>query len=112
MDRDTFANEVLRCIDRGLDSCGTGMSHNVHWRLLMDYDLKLTDIIDKPGAFIDDLESMFGAEGAVLLERAIAKVMINYFDIRPRGTLRFVPVLNQAREICAKNFTMLPPITV
>jgi len=96
MDREIFAVEVLQCVERGLDAHGPSIKHNVYWKLLTEFNMRPTDIVDNPKMFVQVLDTMFGA-GAVLIERTIAKELISRFEIS-MSTSRISKALRVAKE--------------
>ncbi len=102
MDRDVFSNEVLQCIEKGLNTHGPSIKQSVYWKLLTEYNLKLSEVVDHPREFVQALDSMFGA-GAVLIERAISREMITHFQIDRPGSTRFEDVLRRASEACTSS---------
>ena len=72
--------EILQCIDSGLDVFGTTVKNVIYFRFKTILNLERTDIVRKPEAFSESLRSFFG-ERAFNVEAAIVASIIGRFHL-------------------------------
>jgi hypothetical protein len=96
--------DLLRCVDRGLDSFGSNMKQAVYWTLMSKETISSDEILTHPDAFIRSLKEIFG-NGYLLAQRAIVKEIKKTFEIdMPQGTYDLL----EALDLASKEITDLP----
>jgi len=92
--------DLLRCVDKGLDSFGSNMKQAVYWTLMSKEAISSDRILTNPEGFIRVLKEVFSS-GYPLAQRAIVKEIKKSFEIDvPAGSYNLLEVFEMAsREI-------------
>jgi len=72
--------EILQCIDAGLDVFGTTVKNVIYFRFKTIFNFDRNDIVRKPEVFSECLRSFFG-ERAFHVEAAIVAAIIEKFHL-------------------------------
>ncbi|MDA4131233.1 MAG: hypothetical protein OK457_10720 [Thaumarchaeota archaeon] len=72
--------EIMTCVDRGLDKVGPHVKHLVYWHLEKIGGLKRADIPSKPEKFLEGLKNLYRASAAGV-ERAILQEINSTFEL-------------------------------
>jgi hypothetical protein len=72
--------ELLACIDRGLDKVGPNVKHLVFWHLDRVSHIRRADIPENPEKFLEGLRSLYRAS-APAVERAILQEINSNFEL-------------------------------
>src|SRR5271169_405367 len=91
-----YDDQILACIDRGLDRVGPNVKYLVYWHLQKIGHVKRTDIPNHPENFVAGLrglyrESAAGVEGAIVQE-------INISFGSDFTTTQIVKAIDEARQ--------------
>ena len=95
--------EVLQCIDDGLKVLGTGGMKTVY-DYLEQKGLKRNDIPKEPEKFCQELASMFGEEGAKIIQRWIVeKLRKMRFGSKHEADVPFLKIIEVSeKSTCQK----------
>ena len=80
VERETFENKVLDCVDSGLGSLGQTAGKTMYWYMEYTFGLRREEIPRRPEAFVRSMRQMLGS-GAEVLERSIIKELEQVFKI-------------------------------
>ena len=72
--------ELLGCIDRGLEKVGPNVKHLVFWHLEKISHVRRADIPDNPEKFLEGLRGLYRAS-APAVERAILQEINSSFEL-------------------------------
>lgn len=91
----TIENKIVQCVDEGLQIFGESAKEAIYFYLKRNFQLKKTEIPEKPETFCKAITSLFGEDGAKLIEEFILQKMRLCFKLKHRSRLTFVKtVLN------------------
>jgi len=82
--------KIIQCTDEGLKVFGESTKHVIYFYLERDFQLKKTEIPGNPETFYKALTSLFGEDGARLIEESILQKMKLCFKLKHRSKLTFV----------------------
>ena len=82
--------KIVQCIDEGLQLFGKSVKHVIYFCLERDFQLKKTEIPEKPETFCEAIILLFGERGAKLIEESILQKMEQCFKLKQRSKLTFV----------------------
>jgi len=80
---------IIQCVDEGLKLFGESAKHVVYFYLEKDFQLKRTEIPEKPETFCKAITSLFGEGGAKLIEESILQKMEQSFKLKHQTKLTF-----------------------
>ena len=89
--------KILQCIDDGLQVLGNGAKKAMYYYLKKNFGLKKEEILKKPKIFCRGLTSMFGEEGADIIEKWIIEKLRTSFDLKPRSKITFAKALDMIK---------------
>jgi hypothetical protein len=87
--------ELLACIDRGLEKVGPNVKHLVFWHLQRISQIRRADIPENPEKFLAGLRSMYH-ESAPAVERAILQEINSTFEFH-FGQAQLGKAMSEAR---------------
>ena len=97
MEKSTLTDDqVMACIDRGLDRVGPNVKYLVYWHLQKIGHIKRTDIPNNPESFVAALRGLY-RESAVGVERAIVQEINISFGLS-FSTTEIVKAISEARQ--------------
>ena len=82
--------KIIQCTDEGLQVFGESAKQVIYFYLEKDFQLKKTEIPENPETFYKAITSLFGEDGARLIEESILQKMEQSFKIKHRSKLTFV----------------------
>jgi len=88
--------QIVACIDRGLDRVGPNVKYLVYWHLQKIGHIKRTDIVVNPEKFVSGLRGLY-KESAAGVERAIVQELNLSFGLNYTPT-QLVSAINEARQ--------------
>ena len=78
--------QILKCVDQGLDSVGQNLKEMVYWHLKRIEHVSSADIPQKPTLFVEGLRAIYHAS-SLAVETAIVMQLSKRFDLNcPLGT--------------------------
>jgi len=86
----TINKKIIQCVDEGLQVFGKSVKEVIYFYLERNFQLKKTEIPEKPETFCKAIISLFGEDGAKLIEESILQKMKLYFKLKHRSRLTFV----------------------
>lgn len=89
--------EILICVDKGLESVGSKQRNLVYWYLERLANISKFEIVDKPLAFVQGLRSIFRAS-SVGVETAILHQINTRFDLACSNRIDLVAAIFLARS--------------
>jgi hypothetical protein len=89
-------DQILACIDRGLDRVGPNVKYLVYWHLQKIGHLKRADIPNHSQKFVAALRGLY-RESAICVERAIVQEINASFGLTFSST-EIVKAIEQARQ--------------
>jgi len=97
---DEFAKILIEAVDQGLLFLGASAQKAIYFHLEKDYSVKKEKVPANVEAFVNALESIFGA-GALVIEKSILKNLHSKLGVeyKEKKNLKFIDSLNTAREI-------------
>jgi len=91
----TIDKKIIQCVDEGLQVFGESAKEAMYFYLKRNFQLKKTEIPEKPETFCKAITSLFGEDGAKLIEESMLQKMGLCFKLKHRSRLTFVKtVLN------------------
>ncbi|MDA4111013.1 MAG: hypothetical protein OK439_00630 [Thaumarchaeota archaeon] len=88
--------QVMNCVDRGLDKIGPNVKHLVYWHLQKIGHIRRADIPNNPEKFVSGLNSLY-RESAAGVERAILQEINSTFDLN-YGQSQLAAAMIEARQ--------------
>ncbi len=82
--------KIIKCVDDGLQVLGESVKHVIYFYLERNFQLKKTEIPENPETFCKAINSLFGEDGAKLIEESIRQKMELRFNLKHRSKLTFV----------------------
>ena len=82
--------KIIQCVDEGLQVFGESVKHVIYFYLERYFQLKKTEIPENPETFCNAINSLFGENGAKLIEKSILQKMELCFKLKHRSKLNFV----------------------
>lgn len=84
---------IMQCIDDGLQALGDGGKKVIYYYLEKNFGLKRKEIPKNPEIFSKGLNSIFGEEGTVSIEKSIVEKLRRSFNMKQRSKITFVEVV-------------------
>jgi hypothetical protein len=88
--------QILSCIDRGLDRVGPNVKYLVYWHLQKIGHIKRGELPANPENFVSALRGLY-RESSIAVERAIVQEINAAFDLKYSAT-QLVSAINEARK--------------
>lgn len=86
--------KITECIDTAIqEALGESARYAIYFYLEKDFQLKKSEIPEKPESFCRALSSVFGEEGAKIIEEWILQKMKQSFKLKQRPKLTFSEVV-------------------
>lgn len=82
--------KIIQCINEGLKVFSKSVNHVIYFYLERDFQLKKTEIPEKPESFCKAITLLFGENGAKLIEESMLQKMERCFKIKHRSKSTFV----------------------
>ncbi len=89
---------LLQCIDNALTKFGEGVRKSIYYYLKRDFGLDKESIPRKLHDFQKALTSIFGEQGAKIIERMILTELKNTLQLESQRNLTFKELVKQLRE--------------
>jgi len=90
-------DKVLQCIDDGLQALGDSGKKAIYYYLKKDLRLKRNEIPKKPETFCRGLTSMFGEEGADIIEKWIIEKLKISFHLKQQSEITFAKAIDMIK---------------
>ena len=85
--------QILQCVDDGLQALGNEGKKAVYYYLEESFGLNKQEIPKKPKIFWKGLNSIFGKEGASLIERWITEKLKMSFNLKRISKVTFTEIV-------------------
>ena len=72
--------EILSCVERGLDKVGPGVKKYVYWHIQKRSHVERDDILTKPALFVQGLQSIYH-ESSIAVQNSIVEEINSTFDL-------------------------------
>lgn len=89
--------KIIQCVDEGLKVFGESAKHAIYFYLESDFQLKKTEIPEKPETFCKAITSLFGENGAKLIEESILQKMEQCFKLKHQSKLTFAEAIQAVK---------------
>ena len=89
-----IGEKIIECVDTALErALGGSAKYVIYFYLEKDFGLKKNEIHEKPETFCRGVSSIFGEEGAKIIEECIIQKMKQSFKLKQRHKSTFVEVI-------------------
>lgn len=88
-----ISEKIIQCVDEGLQVLGESATHAIYFYLERNFQLKKTEIPEKPENFFKAITSLFGEDGAKLIEKTILQKMDRCFKLKHQPKLTLVETI-------------------
>lgn len=88
---------IIQCVDEGLKVFGESVKHVIYFYLERNFQLKKTEIPEKPETFCKAITSLFGEDGANSIEKSILQKMKQSFKLKHRSKLTFAEAIQAVK---------------
>lgn len=88
---------IVECVDSGLGALGESVKHVIYYYVEENFQLEKNEIPEKPQVFKQAITSMFGEEGAKIIEQLIVQKMRNAFKVRRRLKQTFTDIVVEVK---------------
>ena len=89
--------DILSCIDRGLEKVGPGVKRYVYWHLHKIAHVEKSQILAEPDVFIEGLESIYH-ESVIAVQKSIVEEINSVFHLS-FASAKLKDAILQARKV-------------